>query len=426
MIPTDLHKEVHTALVRRRSVDLWGNSLNNGYVGLILCTHPDKDEIAINEVIEYFERNFTTYESLDDPKDLVGVALFSAILTRQGRISIARKTSELVNNRLSLLIKRENSKYSLLNRPELIYLLVLGLSLNGEENIHFFKKILTDSVQSNLVSVENILRTVFFLASGIELGMNLSTNLSEFINKLQISQLQTYDVIPLIWFLMKYREKIDGQLEAEPSLKERISHFAEMTWKQFEAYLPYLSLYPLGSMDEEVESTSMHVLSVLELTMLDDMLTTLELKEGMYPPDLYSMLRLHPVIKNKTEKLFREGNYNQAVSEAFMAIIDMVKEKANHPRGDNGKELDGTALIEQVFSPKNPLLKFNEMKDYVEIDEQRGLMELFRGAVLAVRNVFHHKSRAKQENPYDAIEYIQFASFLARKLDLATLAKKNS
>jgi uncharacterized protein (TIGR02391 family) len=235
-----------------------------------------------------------------------------------------------------------------------------------------------------------------------------------------------YDVVPLIWFLLKYREKIDIQLKDEAYLKGLASQHIEMAWKQFEAHIPYLSFNLPVSMDEEVERDSMYVLSVLELAMLDDMLTTLELKEGMYPPDLYSMLSLHPVIKKKTEKLFKEGNYNQAVSEAFMAIIDIVKEKAGYPKGSDGKELDGTALMEHVFSPKNPVLKFNEMKDRTEIDEQMGLMELFKGAVLAVRNVFHHKSRNVQENPYSTIEYLQFASFLAKKLDLATIVKENS
>jgi hypothetical protein len=79
-----------------------------------------------------------------------------------------------------------------------------------------------------------------------------------------------------------------------------------------------------------------------------------------------------------------------------------------------------------LFSPKNPLLKFNEMRDRIEIDEQMGLLELFKGAVLAIRNVFHHKSRNHQENPYITIEYLQFASFLAKKLDLAKPVKENS
>lgn len=427
MMPAELHKEVHAALIRRKSiVDLWGSPLNNGYVGLILCIHPAKDEIMINEVIDYFERNLAKPDFLSDPKNLVGVASFGAILTKQGQKSKAMEISKLVNDAISVLVKKEASKYSLFNRPELIYLLVLGLSLSGEENFRPSEKILTTTIQNNLISVENVQRIVFFLASGLEIGMDVSVNLSDFLIKLQILRLQVYDVVPLIWFLLKYRDRIDKQLKDVAYLKGLVSQHIETAWKQFEANRPYLSFDPPVSIDEEIERDSTYVLSVLELALLDDVLTTLELEEGIYPPNLYAMLSLHPLIKRKTEKLFKEGNYNQAISEAFMALIDMVKEKSGYPKGSNGKELDGTALMEQVFSPKNPILKFNELKSRIELDEQIGLMELFKGAVLAIRNVFIHKSRDEQENPYRTIEYLQFASFLAKKLDLATLAKEKS
>lgn len=427
MIPAELHKEVHKALIRRRSsVDLWGNPLNNGYVGLILCIHPDKDEITINEVINYFERNIAKPDFLSDSKNLVGTALFSAILTKQGQKLKAVETSKLVNDTVSILAKKEPSKYSLFNRPELIYLLVLGLSLSGEENFRPSEKILTTTIQNNLTSIENVQRTIFFLASGLEMGLNLNAILSDFLTKLQISRLQIYDIVPLLWFLLKYKDRINKQLKDNAYLKGLTSQHSEAAWKQFEANMSNISFDLPVSIDEEVGRDSMYVLSVLELAMLDDVLINLELKEGIYPPNLYAMLNLHPLIKRKTEKLFKEGNYNQAISEAFMALVDMVKAKAGYPRGSDGKELDGTALMEQVFSSKSPILKFNEMRSTIERDEQMGLMELFKGSVLAIRNVFHHKSRDEQEDPYRTIEYLQFASFLAKKLDLATLAKEKS
>jgi uncharacterized protein (TIGR02391 family) len=211
-------------------------------------------------------------------------------------------------------------------------------------------------------------------------------------------------------------------LRDDTYLKGLVSQHSEAAWTQLKIQKEYLSFDPT-SLDEEVARENVYVLSVLELTMLDDLLTNLELVRGVYPPDLYAMLNLHPIIKNKTEKLFKEGNYNQAIREAYIALVDMVKEKAGHPKGSDLKELDGTALMQQVFSLKNPILKFSEMKSQTEIDEQLGMMYLFSGSVSAIRNVFVHKSRNEQEDPYTTIEYLQLASFLAKKLERAIKAR---
>lgn len=430
MIPAELHKDVHVALLRRKTTDdLWGSPLSNGYVGLVFCSHGAKDEIAIHEVVDYFERNLARPSFLKDPKNLAATALYSAILSKQGLNTKSCEISKLVNTRVHEMQLREPSKYSLLNRPELVYFLALGLSLTGEENLRPSKDALTTSIQDGLetADVESIQRTAFFMGAGLEIGLDIVLALSGFLIRLQLPLLQTYEIIPLAWFLIKYHERINSLLRNNARLKELVPQHVEGVWNQFEARRPYLSLDPpIASVDEEVEGGSTQVLSVLELIMLDDMLVSLELAEGVYPPDLYTMLKLHPVMRRKTEKLFSEGNYNQAISEAYMALIDMVREKADHPKGSDGTELDGTALMERVFSPKKPMLKFNEMRTNPEQDEQLGLMEIFKGAVLAVRNVFHHRSRDEQESPHRTIEYLQLASLLANKLDEAELVPKES
>lgn len=218
-----------------------------------------------------------------------------------------------------------------------------------------------------------------------------------------------------MWFLNRYTEQLDQLLKNEPRLRGLVSTHSEFVWNQFEVQKSHLSF------DQPVDSLVDYAypLSVFELVLLDDLLCNLFLVRGTYPPNLYSALNLHPVIRAKTEKLFREGNYNEAISEAYIALIDTVKEKAGHPRDPAGKELDGTKLMQEVFTPNAPKLRFNELKTQVDIDEQTGLMNIFVGAVFAVRNVFLHKSKEQQEDPYVAIEYIQLASLLAKKLEKA-------
>jgi uncharacterized protein (TIGR02391 family) len=425
MIPSELHQEVHTALMRRKTPgELWGSPLNNGYVGLTLCSHATKDEITIEQIISYFERNLNVADFLNDPKNLAATALFAGMLGRTGQKTTAGKIMKMVTDHVSALSKKQFSKYSFFNSPELVYFLIIGLKQSGGENFAAFTRILIQAIQNRLTSLApaNIQRATFFLAGSMEVGLDVADSLSDFLTKLNISQLQVYDVIPLNWFLIRYRERMNWLLRDDAYLRGLVSQHSEAAWTQLKIQKEYLSFDP-PSLDEGVARENVYILSVLELTMLDDLLTNLELVRGVYPPDLYAMLDLHPIIKNKTEKLFKEGNYNQAIREAYIALVDMVKEKAGHPKGSDQKELDGTALMQQVFSIKNPILKFSEMKSQIEIDEQQGMMYLFSGSVSAVRNVFIHKSRNEQEDPYATIEYLQLASFLAKKLERAIKAR---
>ncbi len=86
MIPADIHNEVHVALMRRRStVDLWGSALNNGYVGLIFCLHPTRNDVIITEIIRFFERNINLPKFPSDPKNIASAALFGGILAKSSQ-----------------------------------------------------------------------------------------------------------------------------------------------------------------------------------------------------------------------------------------------------------------------------------------------------------------------------------------------------
>lgn len=93
----------------------------------------------------------------------------------------------------------------------------------------------------------------------------------------------------------------------------------------------------------------------------------------------------------------------------------MVKERSGR------HDLDGAPLMRAVFSRKSPILAFNELKDQTDEDEQEGMMHLFEGAVLGVRNPGGHSF---PEGPAQrAIEYISLLSLLAYR---AQEAKKQT
>ena len=71
-----------------------------------------------------------------------------------------------------------------------------------------------------------------------------------------------------------------------------------------------------------------------------------------------------------------------------------------------------------VFSRNNPILAFNDLNDQTDQDEQEGLMHLFEGAVLALRNPRAHA--LSDDSPELALEYIALLSMLAKRLEQAT------
>jgi uncharacterized protein (TIGR02391 family) len=124
---------------------------------------------------------------------------------------------------------------------------------------------------------------------------------------------------------------------------------------------------------------------------------------------------LHPRILDVANDLFRDGHRWDAVFAASKALLNYVKERSNR------HDLDGAPLVRAVFSRNDPILPFNDLADPTQLDEQEGMMHLFEGAVLAIRNPGGH---AFPEGPEQrAIEYISFLSLLAYRVQEAKRRK---
>ncbi len=123
-------------------------------------------------------------------------------------------------------------------------------------------------------------------------------------------------------------------------------------------------------------------------------------------------LDLHPEISKASDKLFRDGHYTNAVEDACKALDALVQDKSGR------HNLSGTDLMQTVFSPKAPVLRFSNLTTETERSEQQGMMFLYAGAMLALRNPRAHK--LTQDGPEQALEYIGFLSLLAKSLDRTT------
>ncbi|WP_457488908.1 TIGR02391 family protein [Tardiphaga sp. P5_C10] len=125
----------------------------------------------------------------------------------------------------------------------------------------------------------------------------------------------------------------------------------------------------------------------------------------------YNGLDLHPEISRAATRLYLDGHYANAVEAAVKALNGLVRLRSN-------LEHDGTTLMERAFSPSNPVLRFNELQDQSDKDEQKGFMQLFSGAVSGLRNPRAHGFI--HDSPERALEFIAFVSLLAKLLDEAT------
>jgi uncharacterized protein (TIGR02391 family) len=126
----------------------------------------------------------------------------------------------------------------------------------------------------------------------------------------------------------------------------------------------------------------------------------------------YEGLELHPDIEHAAGKLFRDGHYANAIEDAVKALNARVRQRSGI------EDRDGTTLMEIVFNPRNPILKFNALVDQSDADEQKGFMMMFSGAVAGLRNPRSHK--LIKDDPERALEFIGYISLLAKLVDQAT------
>jgi uncharacterized protein (TIGR02391 family) len=133
------------------------------------------------------------------------------------------------------------------------------------------------------------------------------------------------------------------------------------------------------------------------------------------PSTYFDRLNLHPRILDVSRDLFIDGHPWEAVFAAAKALVNYVKDRSGT------HDLDGAPLVRKVFSANSPILAFNDLTDQVDRDEQEGMMHLFEGAVLAIRNPGGHSFPEGTEQR--AIEHISLLSLLAYRVQEAKRRK---
>ncbi|MFH0846918.1 MAG: TIGR02391 family protein [Chloroflexota bacterium] len=133
--------------------------------------------------------------------------------------------------------------------------------------------------------------------------------------------------------------------------------------------------------------------------------------------ELYDTLVTDKELRKATNNLFKDGYYARAVEEAYKCLNNIIKTKS-------GCASDGSDLMNQVFSEKNPMLKLNNLKTKSEKDEQVGYMQIFGGCMTGIRNPRAHEHQ-KVDSPEVALELLVWANHLMRTVDNAKRTKRH-
>ncbi len=124
--------------------------------------------------------------------------------------------------------------------------------------------------------------------------------------------------------------------------------------------------------------------------------------------DLRNYLKDAKLLKT-VEKLYNDGHHARAVEEAYKLLNNIVKHKSQITN-------DGSSLMKQVFSAKNPILKINSLSSNSELDEQLGYMEIFSGCMTGIRNPRAHENDW-EDTRFRAFQLLILADHLIERIN---------
>lgn len=120
-------------------------------------------------------------------------------------------------------------------------------------------------------------------------------------------------------------------------------------------------------------------------------------------------------ISNVSRKLFEDEHYDSAVFKAMKLINNKVKEIV---KKSTGQEFDWADLMNKSFSIKKPIIILWDLETETGQNIQQGYMDLFRWAILAIRNPEWHETDTNT-NKKKAIHFLFLANLLLIRLEEA-------
>lgn len=122
---------------------------------------------------------------------------------------------------------------------------------------------------------------------------------------------------------------------------------------------------------------------------------------------------LHPAIISNSYSHFRSTHYRDSVLNAFIAVFDLIRSRT-------GLDMDGSALVDAALSLSEPHLIISELESESGRNEQKGYIQILKGAFQAVRNPKAH-SLNWETSQLAAGQLLVFASLMCRRIEESTI-----
>lgn len=99
---------------------------------------------------------------------------------------------------------------------------------------------------------------------------------------------------------------------------------------------------------------------------------------------------VHHAFHGRIKDKFLQGNYADAIFSASKILMNRLIDIYKKMEPD-GPDIDGSKLVENLFSEKNPKIIFSDLNTQTGYNIQRGNSYLFKGWVYRIRNVNAHE-----------------------------------
>jgi uncharacterized protein (TIGR02391 family) len=380
----ELRNEV---IVRIEQIEVDENPLDAAWLLYALSFENGMRDLFFRKAINELESWALLGTSGSKDKDLASLSLCKYLT---GNEQIKKSVGTKIQAILEKALKKEGiAKFSVLNDPEQVFCVTLaGITLEAESRNRLLESI-GKSYDGRLT------RKALYAAA--LLGLREVPKAVEELRKPDNIE----DAIVVLWFFRTRRD----------NAKDNILGL----WKAFE------TIYP-GT--EMVKNTQESYLSNMNLALLYEAITK-EIKE----PDPNMLFDLHPEIKKIARDHFRNKKYSTAVFQAIQKLkeliegvtglkdemeVELVRKAMNPKKVDKAKK----KLVEK--KAEEILIKFNQLKELSEKNEQEGLAQIAEGIFKAFRHPRGHKPEDHpllELNPYEAIAQLMIIDYMWKRIE---------